>query len=116
MRCLAMARPIRPTPMMPTRSLSLAMICSDPLPIRIVIAHRTSARHIAFRHILLDRRAVAFARIAVTPTAGGLNEEALPGLHLVTARGGRLMLRIGPEPGDAAAAAAPFPPGRAGRR
>src|SRR5215472_4505414 len=57
-------------------------------------------RDISLGHITGKRGAIAAARIAAAPAARALQQEALARLHLVAARGRRLVFLRGVEPDD----------------
>src|ERR1700751_218711 len=94
-----MGRPMRPTPMMPTRSFDVSLAIAVDLPGRLL-------RHIPLREIAVDRGVLAFFRIAEAAAGGDLQQEALARLHLVARRGARLVLVGGAEPHHEAGAAA----------
>src|SRR6266849_6283808 len=93
-----MARPMLPTPMMPTRSL-------DSLAIALALLCRL-CRHVTFRAVVLHRGGLTRRRIAVAAARGALHQEAFARLHLVARRGARLVLLRRPEPHDEARALA----------
>src|SRR5262249_59798126 len=75
----------------------------------IVLLHAVG-RDISFGHITGKRSAIAVARIAAAAAARALQQEALAGLHLVAARGWRLVFLRGGEPDDEPCAASPLAP------
>src|SRR5262252_4084145 len=108
-RCFAIARPMRPTPMMPTRSFvgSRAMAVVLPCGLR---------RHVPLGEVAVDRGALAPARIAKPAAGGALQQKALARRHLVACRGARLVLLRGAEPHHEARAPARPAAGHALRR
>src|SRR5258705_6834945 len=87
-RCLSIAKPMRPTPMMPTFSLfSSAMLAFPSLLAPAIIAPGGFLRHIAFRDVTREQRRIAPLRIAVAAAARALQEELLAGAQLVAAGG-----------------------------
>src|SRR5262245_37409155 len=93
-----MARPMRPTPMRPTRSFT----CSLAMAV-ILLGLR---RHISLGEIAVDRVPRALRRLAEPAARGALQQEALARLHLVARRGARLVLVGAAEPHHEAGAAA----------
>src|SRR5262245_40271340 len=104
-----MARPMRPTPMMPTRSFA----CSVAMAVVLFCGLR---RHIPLGDIARDRATLASGRIAEPAAGGALQREALARLHLVARRGARLVFVRRAEPHDEAGAAARLAAGDALRR
>src|SRR5262249_24405989 len=73
--------------------------------LRAIVLLHAVGRDISLGHITGKRGAIAAARIAAAAAAGALQQEALAGLHLVTARGWRREFLRGGEPDDEARAA-----------
>src|SRR5215831_11841468 len=108
-RCFAIARPMRPTPMMPTRSFA----CSLAMAVVLLGGLR---RHVTLGEIACDRLGRALRGIAKAAAGGALQQEALARLHRVARRGARLVLVGGAEPHHEARAAARLAAGDALRR
>src|SRR5262245_63932022 len=81
-----------------------------------IVLLRRVGRDISLGRITGKRGAIAAARIAAAAAARALQQEALARLHLVAARGRRLIFLRGGEPDDEACPASRLAAGDAARR
>src|SRR5712671_2792795 len=94
MRCLTIAKPIRPTPITPTCSMLWSSLPSDVAAIDLGCR---VFRDITLANILQHGLASALRRITVAAPAGRLQQKSLAGLHFVTAGSASLAFLVGAE-------------------